>query len=140
MATKHEFKTPADVVKAGVELKAGANVDPAGLIGTWSNCDKATRGLLKLVIAQSGAGITVQAFGACTPTPCDWGSAAGIEYAADVSSTVAVALSAYYKFSFKETIVVGHVDEGSLLVETFDHFTDGSGRSNYYSRYHMCKD
>ena len=34
-----------------------------------------------------------------------------------------------------ETIVVGHVDEGSLLVETFDHFTDGSGRSNYYSRY-----
>lgn len=139
MQTKQDFKTPADLVKAGVELKVEA-IDAARLIGTWSNSDTATRGLVKLVIARSGAGITVQAFGACTPTPCDWGVVAGIEYAADVSSTAAVAFSAYYKFSFKETIVVGHLDEDALRVETFDHFTDGSGRSNYYSRYLMRKE
>ena len=34
-------------------------------------------------------------------------------------------------FGFKKTIVIGHLDVGSLLAETFDHFTDGSRRSNY---------
>jgi hypothetical protein len=44
-----------------------------------------------------------------------------------------------YKFGFKETIVVGVLDRGSLIVETFDHFTDGSGRSDYYSKAYLCK-
>jgi hypothetical protein len=44
-----------------------------------------------------------------------------------------------YKFSFKETIVTGVLDSGSLRVETFNHFTDGSGRSDYYTRRYFCK-
>ena len=47
--------------------------------------------------------------------------------------------TAMYKFSFKETILVGALDRGSLVVETFDNFTDGSGRSDYYSKYYLCK-
>jgi outer membrane protein assembly factor BamB len=121
-----------------------ANFTPAtlartALLGTWVNCDAATAGLVKLIIAASGAGVQVHAFGACTPTPCDWGTVPGIAYAADVSSGTAVAFSAQYQFAFKKTIVVGHVDAGSLLVETFDHFTDGSGRSSYYSRCYLCR-
>jgi hypothetical protein len=56
-----------------------------------------------------------------------------------VSSSSAVAFSAHYKFSFKDTIVTGVLDSGSLRVETFNHFTDGSGRSDYYSRGYFCK-
>lgn len=138
MNKKHEFLAPADMMAEGL-AEGKAAVVPAALVGTWSNCDKATRGLLRIVIAASGAGVTVHAFGACTPTPCDWGVVPGMVYAENVSSTAAVAFSANYKFGFKETIVVGHLDVGSLSVETFDHFTDGSGRSDYYSRYHMCR-
>jgi hypothetical protein len=109
------------------------------LLGTWANCNKATRGLVKVTITASGPCVNVHAFGACTSKPCDWGPVAGTLYAADVSSKEAVAFTAIYEFSFKLTIVVGHLDAGSLVVETFDRFTDGSGRSNYYSRCYMCK-
>jgi len=58
---------------------------------------------------------------------------------ANVSSSAAVAFSGRYKFSFKEAIVTGVLDSGSLIVETFNHFTDGSGRSDYYTKGYFCK-
>ena len=139
MPGKREFKAPADLAQKAAEAKAAAVVGSAGLVGTWNACDGATRNLVRIVIAAKGSGIIVQAFGACTPTPCDWGKVEGLAYAADVSSSAAVAFSAHYKFSFKEAIVTGVLDSGSLRVETFNHFTDGSGRSDYYSRGYFCK-
>jgi hypothetical protein len=142
MTKKHEFKAPSDLMeetRGGAVAVAVAPVAPTAFVGTWSNFDKATRGLVKMVIGVVGSGISVHAFGACTPTPCDWGAVAGMVYADNVGSSTAVGITAQYKFGFKETIVVGHLDIGELIVETFDHFTDGSGRSDYYSRYYMSK-
>ena len=101
MAKKHEFNAPQDLEKEADAKAAAAVVGPASLVGTWTACDGATRGLVRIVIATSGASITVQAFGACTPTPCDWGVVRGLAYAADAASTAAVAFTANYQFSFK---------------------------------------
>lgn len=141
IAAKHEFLAPSDVLEREHELKAGAlEVVASGpLIGTWLNCDRATRGLVKVAIAASGSAITVHAFGACTPTPCDWGIVPGMAYADSVALTQATAFSARYKFGFKESIIAGHLDSGCLVVELWDHFTDNSGRSDYYSRYYLGK-
>jgi hypothetical protein len=141
MAEEHEFNAPADQIEEAraQEEAFAAVVGPAGLVGTWNACDAATRGLVRVVIAASGSAITVHAFGACTPTPCDWGSVPGLAYAANVSSSVAIAFTAHYKFSFKETIVTGVLDNGTLIVETFNHFTDKSGRSDYYTKGYYCK-
>jgi len=141
MAKEHEFNAPADQpeeMKRHLEAFA-AVVGPAALIGTWNACDAATRSVVRVVIGGSGSAITVHLFGACTPTPCDWGSVPGLAYAENVSSSAAIAFTARYKFSFKETIVTGVLDNGSLIVETFNHFTDGSGRSNYYTKGYFCK-
>ena len=92
MPEKHEFKAPADLALKAAD-KAAAVVGPAALIGTWNACDGATRNLVRVVITAKGTGIVVQAFGACTPTPCDWGKVPGLAYAADVSSSAAVAFS-----------------------------------------------
>lgn len=138
---EHEFKAPADLLheaKAAADAHA-AVVGPAALVGTWNACDAATRGLVRVVIRSSGTGITVHAYGACTPSPCDWGSVSGRAYAANVSSNAAIAFTAHYRFSFSEVIVTGVLDNGSLIVETFTHFTDGSGRSDYYSKGYFCK-
>ena len=139
--TKPEFKTPADMLEQPRALAAGAELTimPGALAGTWVNSDPNTRGLVKVVIAPAGSAITVDAFGACSPTPCNWGVVPGVAYAANVSSTGAVAFSAQYNFSFKRSIVTGSLNGTLLTVETFDMFTDGSGRSNYYSRYTMHK-
>ena len=109
------------------------------LTGKWHNCDKNTRGLVSVVLGTKGSALTVQAFGACVPSPCDWGVVEGIAYAESVVATDAIAFSAHYDFGFKETIVTGHLDSGTLIVETYDKFKDGSGRSNYYSRVYLCR-
>lgn len=116
-----------------------AVVSPATLIGTWTNINKSTTDLVKIVIAAAGGGFSVDAFGACSPTPCNWGSVPGIAYAANVSSGTAVAFCAQYSFGFANATIIGHLQEHKLLVETFTEFTDGSGRSNLYTTDQMVK-
>jgi hypothetical protein len=114
-------------------------VASAPLAGTWKNINSATRDLVKVVIAAAGSGIQIDAFGACSPTPCNWGNAAGLAYASSVSTSPAVAFSVQYKFSFAQVILTGHLQGKNLIIETFTHFTDGSGRSDYYSTDTMAK-
>ena len=138
---KHDFNAPADELEGATEHAeaAAAVVGPAALIGTWNACDASTRGIVRVVIAAAGQGISVHAFGACTPTPCDWGQVHGLAYADNVSSNAAVAFTASYKFEFKQTLLTGVLDAGSLRVEMFNHFTDNSGRSDYYMKGYFCK-
>jgi hypothetical protein len=82
MTTETQFLAPGDL---GEDAQATAEaaallVGPAALIGTWNCCDAATRGLVRVVIAGSGPAITVHVFGACSPTPCDWGVVPGLAY------------------------------------------------------------
>jgi hypothetical protein len=141
--TKHEFKVPLDMLENVAELKgmkapvAALTVAPTPLLGTWVNCDKATRGLLKLEITLTGKDVFVHAFGACHPTPCDWQKVPAMVYAENVCATPAVAFTAQYKFNFVETLIVGRLEFGALIVETFEHFIDGSGRADYNGVYFM---
>lgn len=118
---------------------ADEKLDLSELTGTWVACDADTRSLVRVELAAKGSALTVRVFGACSPSPCDWGAVKGIAYAANVSSAQAVAFSARYEFSFKNAIVTGHLDSGSLVVETYNDFTDASGRSNYYTRGYYCR-
>jgi hypothetical protein len=136
VSTKHEYMTPSQIFEGAAKAAA---VTSAPLVGTWKNINSATRDLVKIVITASGSEIKVDAFGACSPTPCNWGNVAGMVYAASVASGPAVAFSAQYKFSFSQVILVGHLQGRELIVETFTHFTDGSGRSDYYSTDTMVK-
>lgn len=135
---KQEFRCPAEVLEKQRELKGivtpqiPLTVSATPLVGTWVNCDHATPSLAKLVIATKGAEITIHAYGACTPTPCDMGTIDGKVYADSVVNAPAVSFTADYKFSFKETIMTGHLFQGVLFVESFNHFTDNSGRADYY--------
>jgi hypothetical protein len=103
------------------------------LLGTWENTDSSTRGTVKFILSQSNGGLTVHGFGACSPTPCDWGPVPGVSYAADVQSTSAVAFTAKYNFGFSDDIVAGYLSGNTLTVGHFTRFTDNSGRPNIAS-------
>lgn len=133
-----EFNMPLEQ-EAAKEKAVEAAVVAAELVGTWVACNKATRSIVRVVIGARGTNVSVHVFGACTPTPCDWGVVDGVAYAKDVSATDALAFTAPYKFGFKTALVTGRLDEGSLIVETYNVFTDASGRSNYYTRGYFCK-
>lgn len=137
--SKQEYRAPADMLEKERERLnitapvAPLVVSPAPLLGTWVNSDHATRGLVRLMIAAKGKEITVHGFGACSPTPCDWGQVNGTIFSHSVAETSAVAFTATYNFNFKHTQIVGRLYHGALVVETFDHFIDESGRADYYS-------
>lgn len=140
VSTKQEYRAPADILHEEVlRLKLPQEHVPLAvvanpLLGTWVNCDHQTRGLVRVMIAANGSAITVHGFGACSPTPCDWGVTPGQVFAENVATSPAVAFTAVYNFAFKQTTIVGHLMHGALIVETFDHFTDRSGRSDYYAQ------
>lgn len=102
------------------------------LVGTWVNADSQTGGLSRVTIAAKGKEVTVLVLGACAPNPCDWGVSNGTVYALNVDSAPAVAFTARYTLSFEQVILVGHLVKGTLHIESFSHFTDDSGRSDYY--------
>jgi hypothetical protein len=132
----NEFKAPSHTVESVTTVEV---ISASPLLGTWVKIDKATRDIVKIIITGAGSGISVEVFGACSPTPCDWGSVSGIAYAANVSSSRAIAFSAPYQFGFARAIVVGRLHERQLVIETFTEFTDGSGRSNLYTTDHMVR-
>jgi hypothetical protein len=142
---EQQYRAPADILEKQRELLGITTphvaIVPSALplIGTWMNVDHATRGIVRVMIAANGNEISVHGFGACSPTPCDWGQVNGTIYADNVCSAPAVAFAATYTFAFKVTTIVGHLQNGALFVETFDHFTDQSGRADYYSMNIMTK-
>ena len=138
VVSKHEFRAPAEVLETERERlnlpepKLPIQIASAPLLGTWVNCDHQTRSLVRLMIDPKEQEITLHAFGACTPNPCDWGKVDAIVYAESVVTTPAVGFTAIYKFNFEEVVITGHLLKGALMVETYHHFTDNSGRADYF--------
>lgn len=114
--------------------EAGGPVAPESLLGTWLNTNSATQGITKAVLAHKGNEVAVQIFADGNPALAEWGEAIASLYAADSSSTEAMAFGASYDFGFMETLLQGHVRQGVLIIAKFDRFKDNSGRSNYFSK------
>lgn len=110
--------------------------------GDWRNTDSHTRGITRLQIQTSGS-IMVHAWGACSPSDCDWGAVPAYAYAPDVSSSIsssARAITAEYTTGFSHTtLVITPSGSNRLTVQSFTRFTDGSGRSNYTNTYQFVR-
>jgi hypothetical protein len=136
--TKEEFRAPAHMLEKEIERlnipkpKLPILISPDLLVGTWVNVEPQTRDLVRLEIKPKGNEVTVHAFGACTPNPCDWGTVEGHIYSDTVATMRAVAFSAEYKFDFAQVTVTGALYKGALFVETLTRFVDQSGRADVY--------
>jgi hypothetical protein len=109
-------------------------VSPGVLLGTWINVNPTTRGLVKVVLRLIGPQLIVQASGGSEPMPFDWGAHAGTVYADNRGNNQPCAFTTTFSTRFKEIILAGTLRDNLLVVEAFHHFTDVSGRSDYYSR------
>jgi hypothetical protein len=130
--TKPEFRAPSQMPPA----TPMSPVSPSPLVGTWKS---KSNNVVEAVITASGAALKVHLFGACVPTSCDWGAVSTTPYSATVAGGPAVAFSANYSFGFSTVLVVGHLQGSQLILETMTHFTDGSGRANFYFSETMAK-
>ncbi len=102
--------------------------------GTWANTDSNTQGTTRIIVTRVTNAVTVQVFGRCTPSDCDWGTVNAEVYGPGVSDNAfanAEAITAVFKPGYAETIVVLIKEGGQLKAKFLTRFTDGSGRANY---------
>jgi len=125
----HKFNAPIERVPAGHVF--GPILLP-NILGDWRNMDANTRGIVRVVVTETGGKLWVEVYGACEPTPCDWKKVEAHAYDATVTGGPAVAFTASYTFGFKDTLVTGHLAGAHLIVEDFNTFTDNSGRMPYF--------
>ena len=126
--------------RANDELKTealGGAIDSWPLVGTWINTDKATGGIVKLILSKEGDSFFVHAFGACAPAPCDWGKVEGAVYSLGVGLETGAAFKARYDFQFMETFLAAYLNKRILVVDSYNTFKDGSRRSKYFHRDHF---
>jgi hypothetical protein len=107
----------------------------AALAGTWVNVNHATKSVVDIWVATSGKGITVDGFGSCVPTLCEWGKIPGTVFGPNVSAKVGTSFEAQWNFTFARTVLLATYAAPrkvpTLTVQEFTTFTDGSGRFNY---------
>ena len=118
---------------AGAAAPASAAVPD--FFGSWYASAPDTRGITRIDVRRSGDRIFVRIWGACHPTSCDWGEAPGQAYTAEVDAPTwpeADTVTAQFDTGAEHTIVLLHRTGGELAYETFTHFQDGSGRSDYH--------
>jgi len=109
----------------------------AALAGTWVNVNHATKSVVDIWVATSGKGITVDGFGSCVPTLCEWGRIPGTVFGPNVSAKIGTSFEAQWNFKFARTVLLATYSTPrkvpTLTVQEFTTFTDGSGRFNYTS-------
>ena len=98
------------------------------LAGSWVNQDPATPDITRLSIGVDGSAVSVRAWGKCTPTDCDWGTTSGNTDAWVSNKQITTAWIQTFAIR-KQTLT--YLEDGSLLVTTDTHFTDGSERPDY---------
>jgi hypothetical protein len=126
---------PADQVvstspNAGTKVDAHSTVrveiSRGPFVGTWVNVDAKTRSIPQVTVdTASGTSMTLHVWGACTPTWCDWGTAA--------ATLVGTELRATYNQGFATKDVRLTRTGSQLVVKSHTHFTDSSGRADYDS-------
>ena len=115
-----------------IEARAAVSLEP--LLGTWLNTNSTTHGISRAALTDKGHQVVVHIFADGNREHPEGGEAVATVFAADSSSTEAMAFSAFYDFGFMETLLQGHVRQGVLIIAKFDRFKDNSGRSNCFSK------
>ena len=113
-----------------------ANAAINDFVGTWTNQDTNTGGVTKVIVKRVSGGTTVQAFGACSPNDCDWGTVNAVVYGPSAGQNAygnTTTISAVFTKGFKETIIVLTKQGNKLKGQFLTRFTDSSGRNNYAS-------
>ena len=100
----------------------------------WLNPDANTRGLTRLLIAQSDKQLTVNGWGKCHPTDCEWGPVELQMLGDHVEDDRLTYGFATWDHKFSVVHLTMKFENQEMLVQSYTIFKDGSGRANYRSQ------
>lgn len=111
-------------------------VDPAPILGAWSNTNLSTWGISRAELVQRDGGIDLQVTGADPLGEAhDWGRVAVDTVFTDgPGSNRACGYTAAFDLGHARTRIQANTNHGLSVIAAFTVFTDGSGRLSYLSR------
>ena len=87
------------------------------------------------MVAAGHRAITVDAFGACGPAPCQWGKITGTVFGAGPGARAGTSFAAQWNLAFARVLLLSSYGTPkkvpTLTVRELTTFTDGSSRANY---------
>lgn len=114
------------------------------LVGEWTNINPKTPNLTKLIISYESNEFSIEAFGNCTPTDCEWGNVKAHEIAASIDIDFNILpfdyLLAIWEFDGQiknamTKIMKIEIETGpkpKLHIETISLFNDNRESSEYH--------
>jgi hypothetical protein len=121
--------TPTSTGTAASDDPVGNSVTPvSALLGTWVNTNSHTEDITEIIVAEnSSGGLTVNAFGACEPTDCNWGTVDAVTFDNMISPYNGSAFLAPYAFGFANALLSGSLNGAGtrLTVRNFTAYTSG---------------
>jgi hypothetical protein len=124
----------------GSEGAPAVGLPPEGMEGLWFNSDPGTGEIARIIIAIREGMILLRAFGANSPEAIDWGEAPAKTFADRIGSSVITGLTADYDFGFMKTRIAGNIKYGTLVIQSYNEFSDDSGRPAYFTREFFSKE
>jgi len=132
-------RASAGVLLMTALASARTPTDYSAIKGTWLN--PTSRSLVKVVIGTDSTGrLFLHAYGACSPTPCDWGTVYPAVWSGGVGSATVKAAAATYGSSLtpiSRMLVVNLVSVNGLptqlKVNVFTQFNGRDPRYNYWT-------
>jgi hypothetical protein len=138
----------AAMAAVAVGLAGAAQASPvpptasSALLGTWVNTNPSSNSVKQVVVSPTRLGnVTVDAFGACSPTLCEWGAVPATIYGTSVSSATGATFQSNQRFlssgtEWSRTTLLGRVartDAGlRLTLQELTVFEDGTSRKNFH--------
>ena len=117
-------------------VQVASAADTKLFLGEWTNIDKDTGGIRRLVISgpEEGDRLRVQAFGACQPDDCDWGTTSLHLYSNSVSSdNYHYATATFNTASSTVVITLELRDKATMDLRSYARMKS-RGRNNYSTK------
>jgi hypothetical protein len=109
-------------------------VDLAPLLGTWVGFTDDLTGVTSLELDGEPGEVRVHVHGSGPAEPPDWGEAEAAVFTDDVGRQEAFAFRARYDHGYEDVEIFGYLNRRVLIAELATNFSDGSGRSRYFTR------
>lgn len=127
-----QFAQLSDRVEPGAETPH--RIEAAALLGVWVNSNPETSGIARMVLSESGGGLSLRVFAVGPGGLIDWGPSDVKVFAAGPASGQAAGFACLYDFGFAEARLQTMILKGLAVLAQTHTFKDGSGRADYFVR------
>jgi hypothetical protein len=115
-------------------------IDMGDLQGTWKNANERTGQFSRIKFSLNATQTLIQCFGKLDRGEQDWGTSDCELFSSNASSNEIEGFVSYYDFDFMEIKIVGNVKYGTMVIQSYNTFKDGSNRNNYFAREFFVKE